>query len=127
MEEENTTQVMVKPIKQVIIFECTELTSKEFFERMSLIVRSRQPIQLNWAEGVIFVASPYQPKSDIIIKEALKGIIYWSSVIFTSMPKYERTMKFGAFAAPIIDRTSNPTLRNIAEWLKKREFLNKVS
>jgi hypothetical protein len=34
-------------------------------------------------------------------------------------------MKFGAFAAPIIDRTSNPTLRNVAEWLKKREFFKK--
>ena len=120
MEENTAVNIIVKHIKNIFTFECTEFSKDEFFKRMGLVVRSKQSIQLNWAEGVIFTASPYQPQSDIIVKEALKGNIYWSSVLFSLMPEYKPSLKFGAFEVPVSDQTRNTTLRQVAKWLKER-------
>jgi len=118
MKEE--IEIIVQPIKKIIIFECTQLPNEEFFKRVELIAVSGQPIALNWSEGIVFLAGPYQPDSDIIIEDALKGTMYWEGVIFSSMPKYQSIKKFGAREVPIIDQTSIPYLRQVAQWLKKR-------
>ena len=85
-----------------------------------MIVISGQPIALNWAEGIVFLYMPYQPNSDIMIEETLKGTMYWATVLFTSMPEYQPLKKFGAREIPIVDQTSIPYLRQVAQWLKKR-------
>jgi hypothetical protein len=81
---------------------------------------SGQPVALNWAEGIVFLYFPYQPDNDMIIEETIKGTIYWTGVLFSSMPKYQPIKKFGAREVPIIDQTSIPYLRQVARWLKKR-------
>jgi hypothetical protein len=120
MVNENEVNIFIKQIQNIFIFECTEFRVDEFLKKLGLIVRSRQPIRLDWAEGVIFSASPYQPKSDIIIKEALKGNIYWSSVLFALMPEYKQLIKFGAFEVPVINQEKNSTLRQVGLWLAKQ-------
>ena len=122
MEEE--IEIIVQPIKKIVIFECTQLPNEEFFKRVELMAMSMamsgQPVALNWAEGIVFLYLSYQPDSDIIIEETMKGTIYWTGVMFSSMPKYQPIKKFGAREVPIIDQTSIPYLRQIAKWLKKR-------
>ena len=122
MEEE--IEIIVQPIKKIVIFECTQLPNEEFFKRIELMAismaMSGQPLVLNWAEGIVFLSLPYQPDSDIIIDEAMKGTIYLAGVMFSSMPKYQTIKKFGAREVPIIDQTSIPYLRQVAQWLKKR-------
>lgn len=117
---EEKVEIIAQPIKKIVIFECTEFSIEEFFKRIELLAVSGQPVALSWAEGIVFLALPYQPDSDIIIEEALKGTIYWATVIFSSMPKYEPIKKFGAREVPVIDQTSIPYLRQVARWLKKR-------
>ena len=117
---EEKIEITVQPMKRIVIFECTEFSIEELFKRVELLVRSGQPVALNWAEGVVFLYLPYQPESDIIIEEALKGTIYWATVIFSSMPKYQHVVKLGALEVPIIDQTSIPYLRQVAQWLKNR-------
>ncbi|MDH5376502.1 MAG: hypothetical protein OEW95_11940 [Candidatus Bathyarchaeota archaeon] len=118
MEEE--IEIIVQPIKKIVIFECTQLPNEEFFKRVELMAMSGQPLVLNWAEGIVFLPLPFQPESDIIIEQAMKGIVYWAVVMFSSMPKYQLIKKFGAREVPIIDQTSIPYLRQVAQWLKKR-------
>jgi len=122
MEEE--IEIIVQPIKKIIIFECTQLPNEEFFKRVELMAismaMSGQPLALNWAEGIVFLTLPFQPESDIIIEQAMKGIVYLAGVMFSSMPKYQPIKKFGAREVPIIDQTSIPYLRQVAQWLKKR-------
>lgn len=113
-------EITVNPIKRVVIFECTELPIEEFFKRVELMAMSGMPIALNWSEGIVFLMAPYQPNSDIIIEQTLKGTFYWSTVIFSSMPNYQPIKKFGAREVAIIDQTSIPSFRQVAEWLKKR-------
>lgn len=119
-------EVIVQPIKKIIIFECTELSNEEFFQRIELMAKTGQPIALNWAEEIVFVPVPYQPDSEIIIEQALKGTFYWAGVIFSSMPKYQPIKRFGAREIPVIDQTSIPYLRQVAQWLKKRLDRDKV-
>lgn len=120
MKGREKIEIAVSPIKKIVIFECTKLSLKELFKRVELIAMSGQPIALNWSEGIVFLGAPYQPHSEIIIEQALKGTIYWSTVIFSSMPNYQPIKKVGAREVPIIDQTSIPYLRQVAQWLKKR-------
>lgn len=120
MKENEKVEIIVQPIKKIIILECRELSNEEFFKRVELTAMSGQPIMLNWSEGVVFLPIPFQSDSDIIIEDALKGIIYWAGVMFTSMPKYESIKKIGAREIPIVDQTSIPYLRQVAQWLKKK-------
>jgi len=118
MEEE--IEIRVQPVKKLVIFECTEFSIEEFFKRIELMVKSGHLVGLNWAEGVVFLSVPYQPKSDVIIEEAMKGTMYWTTVVFSSMPKYQSIKKMGAREVPIIDQTPSPHMRQVAQWLKKR-------
>jgi len=120
MKENEKIEIIVQPIKKIVIFDCTELSNEEFFQRIELIAKSGQPLMLNWAEGIVFIFLPYQPSSDVIIEEALKGTTYWAGATFSSMPKYQPIKRFGAREVPIVDQTSIPHLRQVAQWLKKR-------
>ena len=113
-------EIIVQSIKKIVIFECTEFSIEEFFKRIELVAISGQPVALSWSEGIVFLPVPYQPDSDIIIEEALKGTIYWGAVMFSSMPEYHPIKKFGAREIPIIDQTSIPYFRQVAQWLKKK-------
>jgi len=119
-EEHEKIEITLSPIKKIVIFECVELPIEEFFKRVGLIATSGQLVALNWSEGILFLVAPYYPDSDIIIEQALKGTFYWSSITFSSMPKYESIKRFGAREVPIIDQTSIPSFRQAAQWLKKR-------
>lgn len=118
MEEE--IEITFQPIKKIVILECAEFPSKEFFKRVELLARSGHPVALNWAEGIVFLAIPYHPESDAIIERALKGTMYVASVLFSTMPEYQSIKKIGALEVPVIDQTSISYMRQIAQWLKKR-------
>ena len=120
MEDNKSIEIVVQPIKRIVIFQCTEFSIEEFFKRIELLVISGEPVTLNWAEGIVFLASPFESDSDEIIGRTLKGTTYWSSVVFSSMPKYQPIKKFGAREIPIIDITQVSHLRPVAEWLRKR-------
>jgi len=71
---------------------------------------------LNWANGIVFLVSPY-PDSDIIMKRHWRGTIYFSSVVFAPMPKYESAIKLsvGVGEIPMIDQTSVSGMKQIAQ------------
>lgn len=121
LKENVDIEIVIQPIKKLVIFECTEFSIEEFFKKIGLVAMSGQPIALNWAEGIVFLNSPYRPDSDMIIEQMLKkGTMYWAGVIYASMPEYQSFKKFGAREIPIINQTSVPYLRQVARWLKKR-------
>jgi len=119
-EEHEKIEITVSPIRKIVIFECTKLSIEELFTRVELMAMSGMPIALNWSEGIVFFGVPYQSDSDLIIEQALKGTIYWSTLIFSPMPNYQPIKKVGGREVPIIDQTSIPFLNQVAQWLKKR-------
>jgi hypothetical protein len=120
-KEDEKIEVVLQPIKKLIIFHCIELSIDEFFKKVQFILMSGHPLVINWAEGVVFLPLPYQPESDRIIEEMLQnGTTYWASVMCALMPEYRPINKMGAREIPIIDQTSVPYFRQVAQWLKKR-------
>jgi hypothetical protein len=120
--DETKIDISVRPIKKLVIFECTEFTSQVFFEKVQFIAMAGEPIAINWAKGVVFLYMPYQPESDVIIKEMLTtGTIYWGSLIFAKMRDYQSIKKFGAREIPIINQETVPYLRQVAEWINSRD------
>jgi len=120
MGEDEKIEIIVQPMKKIVIFNAQSFSIEEFFKRIELMVKSGHHVGLNWAEGIVFFSVPYQPNSDVIIEEAMKGTMYWATVIFSSMPKYQPIKKMGAREVPIIDQTLIPHLRQVAQWLEKR-------
>jgi hypothetical protein len=124
MEKESKIEIVEHPIKKIIILSTSQLSLEEFFKRMDMTARALamagQPLMLNWAEGIIFLISPYHSDSDIIIEETLKGTQYLQNVVFASMPRYEPSKKISGGEIPIIDQTSLPEMKQIASWLKNK-------
>ncbi|MFP3950566.1 MAG: hypothetical protein ACLFVP_00250 [Candidatus Bathyarchaeia archaeon] len=85
----------------------------------AMLITAGQPFLLNWAHGVAFHHNPIPFRNKEFIKERMKGKIYWSSVMFAEMPEYRNTLKVGARDVPVV-ATPNPSLREVARWLKKQ-------
>ena len=120
MKEDEKVEITLRPVKRIVILQCMEFSSEEFFRRIELMATCGEPVMLSWAEGIVFLGMPYHPDGDGIVERTLKGTIYWSSVQFSSMPKYQPIKKLGAREIAIVDQTSVSHLRQVAQWLKKR-------
>ena len=126
MVDDQNIEIELRPIKKVTILEERELPIDELLKRVMLVARSGQSLALNWAEGVVFFAAPLSQGSDMIIEEAMKGHLYWASVTWALMPKYESMKKVGGIEIPVIDHSSDPHIKQVAIWLKKRKNRNKL-
>jgi len=121
MKENEEIEISLRTVKKIVILQCTKFPIEEFFKRVELIAKSSpQPVGLSWAEGIVFLSFPYQPGSDIIIEDALKGTIYLGGVFFSQMPKYQPLKKMGAREIPIINQSAVLYLKRVAQWLKNR-------
>ena len=120
MSEIEQVEIEVRPIKKIIVFEILRLNIEELLERMGLMVRVGQLAPLQWAEGIVFFATPFHPECEVIVKEAMKGNVYWGGVVFAEMPKYEPAKKIGGIEIPIVNQTPSSHIRQVTQWLKKR-------
>lgn len=55
------------------------------------------------------------------MEEFLKGKVYWANVSFAEMPQYKPVLETKEkIQVPIINASSNVTIRQVAEWLKQQ-------
>jgi len=121
MKENEEIEISLRTVKKIVILQCTKFPIEEFFKRIELMAKSSpQGVGLNWAEGIVFLYFPYQPDSDMIIEDALKGTQYWGAIMYSHMPKHQPLKKMGAREVPIVDQSAIPHLRRVAQWLKNR-------
>lgn len=115
-------EISYEPAKKLVIMETTAYTLEEFLETISSIMKSGQPFLLSWAEGIIFVRFPVLPTTRDLVKDLLEGTIYWSTIIYASMPTFQNTIKAGGFEIPVINMTPNMIMKQVAIWLKENKF-----
>jgi hypothetical protein len=114
-------EIVCRPPKEVIFLECTKYPSVEALSAtIGTIIMTGQPIVLKWTEGVVFFYSDLPPTTDALVKEYLQGRVYWTDVIYATMPEYKSTIRVATLDIPVIDVTPNSTLRDIAKWMKKQ-------
>ncbi len=102
-----------------MILEIVEYELGKLAETCALLLDSGRPIILSWVEGVAFHHQPLPINTKELLRERMKGKIYWASVIFAAMPDYRSRLKVGPRDIPVL-MNPNPVLRNVALWLKTR-------
>jgi hypothetical protein len=112
-------KISYKPVEELIILEMVEYNLKELAETGALLIDSGRPVILSWADGVAFYHQPLPFNTKELLRERMRGRIYWASVIFASMPEYMPALKVGARDIPVL-ATPNPLLVQVARWMKSR-------
>ena len=112
-------KITYMPARELIVLEMVEYTLQELAEVCALLIEAGRPVVLNWAEGVAFHHIPLPFNTKELLKERMRGRIYWASLLYAEMPDYRPILKVGAREVPIL-ATPNPLLKQVARWLKER-------
>jgi len=107
------------PASELVILEMVEYGLRELAETCALLMEAGRPVILNWAEGVVFHHQPLPFNTKELMKERLRGRIYWASVIYSEMPEHRPALKVGTRDVPVV-ATPNPVLKQVARWMKER-------
>jgi len=76
---------------------------------------------LKWAEGVAFSYTDIPPATESLTKDFLQGRMYWSDVMYASMPEYKPVIRVGTMDIRVIDVTTKSFLRQVARWMKQHK------
>lgn len=112
-------KISYKPAEELVILEMVEYHINQLAETGAMLINSGHPFILNWSNGVAFHHIPMTFSNKEFIKERMKGRLYWASVMFASMPIYNKYLKVGAHEVPVIS-TPNPFLIQAAIWMKNK-------
>jgi hypothetical protein len=115
--------VSYSPFKEIVIMEKTFFNTPEDIARFTSVVAGGKLAGLYWVEGVVFLYFPLPASTTAVARELLeKRRIYWTFVGYTLMPKYSQTIETKEkIIVPVVDISSNPVLRQVAQWLKEQK------
>lgn len=112
-------KISYMPANELVILEKVEYSLQELAATCALIIEAGRPIILNWAEGIAFHHTPLPFNTKELMKERMRGRIYWASVIYAEMPTYIPRVKVGTRDIPVV-ATPNPVLRQVAHWMREQ-------
>ena len=118
---EDDIEIEYRPIRKIVVLDLEKLDKDELFERASAIRMTGEPIFLNWAEGIVFIAMPASPDITEVDENIMKGTAYFAGVTYSIMSKYQSLAQVGADKIPIIDQSASSMFNSIAKWIMKRE------
>lgn len=73
---------------------------------------------LTWADGILYSTTPMLESEELAL-EQLDGKIHFGSILFSFMPAYSESVRFGRVDVPIIDLSYNTISKAIASWIKE--------
>ena len=112
-------KVSFKPLKEIVIYEAIEHKVRDLVKLRVLGLRQGSlALPLVWAEGVVFSRN-VMPLTEDVVKQRMEGIIHFSAVEWALMSKYKSRLRSGGVTIPVINVSSNPSLRDVAIALKK--------
>ena len=120
---EKEVNVKFEPFKEIVILERNHFSSSDDLARFASVVSGGKTAGLYWAEGVAFLYFFLSPSTETAAKALIEsGRIYWTLVGYASMPKYQPMIETKEkIMVPVIDLSSNPTIRKVANWLKQQK------
>ena len=84
------------------------------------------PMSLNWANGIVFFYTEVFPETNSIVNDMKDGKSYWLNVSFAIMNPYKPSINTrGNISVPVINQSSNNTMKEVTEWLKKQSPISK--
>ena len=119
--EENHVEIVIEPYQKMVIHEIVEYRLNDFLD---LILIGGQaaggttiPL-LQWAEGIVFQIQPFNPDSEAVIEEQLKGVIHYAAAHFAIKDRFEPEVRTGRGTIRLVDTSASANIRNIAQFLK---------
>jgi hypothetical protein len=114
-------EVVIKPYRKIVVHELIEYELKDWMDIILAGIRSvggTMPT-LFWCDGVVFQTSPFNPNSESIIREQLKGIVHYSAVTFALKERFENEIRSDKGTILLIDVSANPNFAKLAKKLKE--------
>lgn len=104
------------------IHEILELDNQTFFEdivRLTLAQGIQVQPSVNWVDGIAFISIPFADTQDVV-REKLRGVLHFASVMFTRMAFRENyTIRLGSSDLSVkLRKTTNPLLLQLAGYLR---------
>ncbi len=120
---EAEVDVKFEPFKEIVIMERNFFASPEDIARFASIIAGGKTAGLYWAEGVVFLYFPLPATTETAAKALVENKrVYWTFVGYALMPKYQPLIETREkIIVPVIDMSSNPMFRKVANWLKEQE------
>ncbi len=114
--------IQFEPFKEIVIMECNFFATPEDIARFASIIAGGKAAGLYWAEGVVFIYFPLPATTETATRELVeRGRVYWTFVGYSLMAKYQPLIETKEkIIVPVIDMSSNPMFRKVANWLKEK-------
>ena len=119
----NEVAVKYEPFQEIIIMEKTFFSTPEEIARFTSIIAGGKLAGLYWVDGVVFLYFPLPASTTAVAKALIEnGRVYWTFVGYSFMPKYELTIETKEkMIIPVVNISSDPVLKQVAEWLKQQK------
>ncbi len=119
---EDEVNVKFEPFKEIVVMERNYFSTPDDIARFISVIAGGKLSGLYWAEGVIFLYFPLPASTEIAAKALIEDKrVYWTFVGYALMPKYQPTIETKEkIIVPVIDVSSNPMFRKVANWLKEQ-------
>jgi len=120
---EKEVNVKYEPFREIVVMEKNHFSSPDDLARFSSIVSGGKTAGLYWADGVALLYFVLSPSTETAAKALIEsGRIYWTLVGYALMPKFQPMIETKEkIMVPVIDLSSNPAIRKVADWLKKQK------
>jgi len=116
-------EIIIEPYKTIVVHEIVE---NRFSDLVALIVSGTRAAggttipMLNWCNGVVFQIVPFNPHSEEVIAEQLKGIVHYAAITFATKEKFEPEVRLPDGTIRLIDQRANQNFVKLAGVLKAR-------
>jgi hypothetical protein len=120
---ESNVEIRFEPFKEIVIMERNFFATPDDIARFVSVIAGGKPAGLYWAEGIVFLYFPLPASTEAAAKALIEeGKVYWTFVGYAHMPKYQQTIETREkIIVPVIDMSSNPMFRKVANWLKEQK------
>lgn len=117
------TVVRHDPFKEVVIMECNRFPTPDDLARFANISVGGRPTGIYWAEGVAFIYYPIPITTRTAAEHLIdEKRVFWAFVSYSLMVKYRPTIETKErLIVPIIDMSTSPLFKKVAQWLKQHE------
>ena len=120
---EGKVDVKYEPFKEIVIMERNFFSTPDEIARFTSVIAGGKLAGLYWAEGVVFLYFPLPASTETAAKALIEDQrVYWTFVGYSLMTKYQPTIETKEkMIVPVIDMSSNPMFKKVANWLKEQK------
>lgn len=119
-------QISIEPYRKIVIHEVIELAFSDLIDQIlnqTRAVGGAAIPMLSWCNGIVFQISSFNPNSEEIIKESLRGTIHYSAVTFAVKEAFEREIIRSSGTVRLLNQAANANFVALSEVLKRNAKL----